>query len=149
MRFIDMPRVVALLIAFVIIFVAVADANAYLYFVIPVLALDVGLTLANANALSNKDPNIITGIAGLTMGSMITYSGVLSLMEIEETWHFGVTAILGAIGISSVISGWKVIKASRRREETARHQRNARFIPLVSRTDGKRLQFGFSVEFSF
>ena len=143
------PKFVAMLIVVLISFLAFADAHAYYFIIIPILALDAGLTLANANALSKDDPNMITGIAGLTMGLMITYTGALALAQVEELWQFGASVLLGSLGVASVVYGWRAIRSSRQKDVVAQDGHNVRLIPILSPGDRSDLQIGLVVEVSY
>jgi hypothetical protein len=147
MRIIINSRNIALLIACVIALVAVADAHAYYFIVIPILALDAGLTYANA--LSKNDPNIVTGVAGLALGSVIALSGAIGLSQTEEPWQFGISAGLGALGVASVVYGWRVIRSSRQQEDAAQYGRNMRLMPILSFDDRSERQFGWVLKVSF
>ncbi len=151
MRFIITPKSIALLITCVIAFVAVADANAYCWIVafVGILASDGGVTYANANALSNDDPNIVTGISGLALGSLITISGALALSQVEEPWQFGLSAGMSALGVASIVYGWRVIRSSRQQEDVAQDGRSVRLIPMLSLGDRSERQIGLVFEVSY
>lgn len=149
MRFIITPRNMALLIACLIVLLVSAEAHAYYFIIIPILALDAGLTYANANALSKDDPNIVTGVAGLALGSLITFSGATALPQVEEPWELGLSLGISALGVASVVYGWRVIRSSRQRNDVVNHGRNVRLIPMLPLGERSERQLGLVVVLSY
>lgn len=149
MRFIISPKTIAVLIACTIVSLVSAEAHAYFFVVIPVLAVDAGVTYANANALANDDPNIVTGVAGLTLGSLVAISGVMAVPQVEEPWELVVSLGIGALGVASVVYGWRVIRSSRHRNDVMNDGRNVRLIPMLPLGDRSERQLGLVVVLSY
>jgi hypothetical protein len=153
MRLIITPRFIALLVACVITFAAVADAHAFylgILIAIPVLVLDVGLTIANANALRKDDPNFVTGITGFTFGTLITVTGVGAMMGSEgDPNEVAISMLLGVLGAASVVYGWRAMASARRDDNVAQNTREIRLTPILTGGNGNSRRLGLGVEISF
>jgi hypothetical protein len=146
------PKFVAMLIAVLVGFFAYADAHAFYGFliVIPVLAIDVGVTIANANALSKDDPNFVTGITGFTLGSLITVMGVGAMMGSEgDPDGIAISLAFSVLGAVSVVYGWRAMASARRDDDVAQNTREIRLTPILMGGDGNARRWGLGIEISF
>jgi hypothetical protein len=154
MRFVISPKCIALLVVCLILSVVAADAHAYIYVaaVAAWLAIDLGLAYANRSAVAHGDPSLVTGSAGVIVGTFTTISGVAVLVEAEEPLGpAGVTFSLffAACGVASVYFGGRAISAAVHKDDVAQDGRNVRLVPILSLGDRSERQIGLVVEVSY
>jgi hypothetical protein len=149
MRFVINPRAIAVLIACMIVLLVSAEAHAYYIMVIPILVLDAGVTYANARALANDEPNNVTGVAGLTLGSLVAIGGAGAAPQVEEPWELVVSLGIGALGVASAIYGWRVIRSSRQHDDVVNDGQSVRLIPMLPIGDRSERQFGLIAVLSY